>query len=52
MSCHHATAYICRNVTACSGQRAISSFIHFLLHGKLVFSEQVADQHVLFASSD
>jgi hypothetical protein len=52
MSCHNATACICRNVTACAGQLAISSFIQFILHGKLVFSEQVADQQVLFASSD
>jgi hypothetical protein len=47
---HSVTARSCHNVTICSCQQVISSSIQFILCGKHVVPELVADQHVLFAS--
>jgi hypothetical protein len=52
MSRHDVTAWIGHNVTVCANPLALSSFIQFILGGKLVFSEQVADLHILFLSTE
>jgi hypothetical protein len=51
MSRHNVTASMGHMVIICACQLALSSFIHLIL-GKLVFLEQMADQHIRFSSSE